>query len=469
MSNLPITSLLPDIAAVLKTRDELVLEAPPGAGKTTLVPLSLLNEMNLGGQKILVLEPRRLAARAAAERMAALLGETAGETVGYRVRLESRVSAKTRIEVVTEGILGRILQDDPSLGDYGLVIFDEFHERSLDADVGLALCLASRELFSDLREARLKLVVMSATLDGDRIASLLENAPVLRSEGRQYPVDVQYCGSLRDSEPLPRRMAKLIEHVWQNQKGSILAFLPGQGEIHRCEQHLKEQLDDAAQIFPLYGSLNLEQQRRAVQPCKAGQRKIVLATSLAESSLTIEGISAVVDSGLQRQSAFDPGTSMSRLVTKAISKASATQRTGRAGRLQEGTCYRLWNASEQSGLSEFSEPEIVQADLAPMALQLLRWGVDKPTELHWLDSPPPAHFQQALDVLSVLGAINADGKLTPHGEQMAALPVHPRVANMLTISLQWESQQLGCVELACELAALLSERDFMMGQGSDIE
>ncbi|MBD2859610.1 ATP-dependent helicase HrpB [Spongiibacter sp. KMU-158] len=472
--NLPICDLLPEIAAWLHDHDELVLEAPPGAGKTTLVPLSLLDSDWLGDKKILMLEPRRLAARGAAQRMADLLGEPLGERVGYRVRLESKVSKHTRIEVITEGILGRILQDDPALEDVGLLIFDEFHERSLDADVGLALALESRALFSDLREAPLKILVMSATLDGGRIAGLLNTEGVLRSEGRQYPVDIHYTGSLRDPRPIAERMAENLLQIWTQHSGSVLAFLPGQGEILRCESLLREKLyQDSSEvqilIYPLYGNLSLDQQRLAVQPPAPGQRKLVLATTLAESSLTIEGVSVVVDSGLQRQSVFDPNTAMSRLQTKPISKASATQRAGRAGRLEAGHCYRLWNETEQLGLAEFSEPEILQADLAPMALQLLRWGVADPTLLSWLDAPPAAHYQQALDLLARLGAVSAEHKLNKHGEAMADVPVHPRLANMLLRAQQWDADLPGSLYLACELAALLSERDFLLGHGADIE
>lgn len=467
MSELPIQSLLPAIAQNLSQRDELVLEAPPGAGKTTLVPLALYREPWLGDNKILMLEPRRLAARAAAERMAALLDERAGETVGYRVRLESKISPRTRIEVVTEGVLGRLLQDDPSLEDYGLLIFDEFHERSLDADLGLALSLESRKLFADLRDAPLKLLLMSATLDGERIAGLLGGAPVLRSEGRQYPVDIHYCGSQKTGSPLPVRMATVIEQAWWQHQGSILAFLPGQGEIHRCEALLKEQLDDAL-IYPLYGSLKLEQQRLAVLPAPSGRRKIVLATSLAESSLTIEGVTVVVDGGQQRQSAFDPATSMSRLVTKPISKASATQRAGRAGRLQAGVCYRLWTETEQQGLAEYSEAEIVQADLASFALQLLDFGIEDVTQLTWLDTPPAAHYRQALAVLATLRALDPSGRLNAHGQAMAALPAHPRLAHMLISARQWPQHAPAAAALASDLAALLAERDILREQGSDM-
>jgi ATP-dependent helicase HrpB len=466
MSDLPINALLPAIKDRLNEVDELVLEAPPGAGKTTLVPLALLSSPWLADQKIILLEPRRLAARAAAERMASLLGETVGETVGYRIRLESRVSSLTRIEVITEGILARMLQDDPSLEGIGLVIFDEFHERSLDADLGLALCIESRKLFSDLRSAWLKLLVMSATLDGQRITALLGDAPLLRSEGRQYPVNIRYCGSSAPGEHIADRMAGQIVQAWEENTGSILAFLPGQAEIRRCESRLRSVLPASALLCPLYGNLSLAEQTRAVQPPPKGQRKVVLATALAESSLTIEGVSVVVDSGLQRVAVFHPGTGMSRLRTQRLSKASATQRSGRAGRLEPGVCYRLWSEAEQLGLAEQSDAEILQADLASLVLQLLRWGVDEPEQLSWLDEPPSAHYQQALSLLELLGAVDDAGKIRPHGERMAELPTHPRLAHMLLCAAD---RGHGALDLACDMAALLGERDIAQGAGSDIE
>jgi ATP-dependent helicase HrpB len=333
MTDLPIVDVLEDIRTTLRQGDELVLEAPPGAGKTTQVPLALLAEPWLQGQRILLLEPRRIAARAAAERMAELLGEKPGETVGYRMRMDSCISQKTRIEVITEGVLIRLLQDDPSLSGIGLVIFDEFHERSLDADLGLALCLEGRKLFSDLRQQPLKILLMSATLDGSRIAELVNNAPIISSAGRQYPVSLRYGDSFRFDQDIVERVSQTVCDVLAQETGSILVFLPGQAEIRRCATQLHRLVDNRVVLAPLYGDLSFADQRLAIAPMADGRRKVVLATSIAESSLTIEGIRVVVDSGLARQSAFDPRTAMSRLQTRRLSKSSATQRAGRAGHL----------------------------------------------------------------------------------------------------------------------------------------
>ncbi len=469
MSDLPIQSILPELQSLLRSHDELVLEAPPGAGKTTGVPLALLEEVWLVGQKIIMLEPRRLAARAAAERMASVLGEKAGETVGYRVRLDTKVSRKTRIEVVTEGILTRMLQSDPSLDGIGLVIFDEFHERSLDADLALALAQQGRMLFRD--EQPLKLLVMSATLDGAGVSELLDGAPVLRSEGRAYPVDLRYGDAATLERPVEPVAAQTVVEALDNDSGSVLVFLPGQREIQRTQKLLQERLasrkDHAnVMITPLYGDLSLQEQRKAIEPAPAGHRKVVLATAIAETSLTIEGVRVVVDAGLSREAIFDPGTAMSRLQTKRLSRAASVQRAGRAGRMEPGVCYRLWSETQQAQLAPFTAPEITQADLTPLALQLIRWGVDDPAELSWLDLPPPAPYQQALDLLQNLGAIERSGggyRLTSHGEAMAELPTHPRLAHMLLLGIRY-----GLTNLACDLATLLSDRDPLKRRDTDL-
>ncbi len=481
-NSLPIQQVLPDLIAALDCGDEVVLEAPPGAGKTTCVPLELLNQPWLndeglhdeksGGQKILMLEPRRLAARAADERMAQMLGEKVGATVGYRVRLDSKVSAQTRIEVVTEGILTRMLQDDPSLEGIGLLIFDEFHERSLDGDLGLALTLQGRQLFGDLRESPLKILVMSATLDGANISQLLNNAPVISSDGRMFPVQTIYGEAYKYGERIVDRVVTTVKRALAEQEGSLLVFLPGQGEIRRAHAQLSEwfvqQPNGDILLSPLFGDLSLQEQRKAIEPCPSGKRKIVLATNIAETSLTIDGVRVVIDGGLSRQPAFDPNTGMTRLSTQRISKASSTQRRGRAGRLEPGVCYRLWSESQQQELAAFTAPEIQHADLAPLALQLLQWGVSVPQELDWLDTPAAAPYQQALDLLQQLGAVTFDKgscrwSLTEHGQAMAAVPTHPRLAHMMLLG-----QRNGLADEACELAALLGERDFLYSSGADL-
>lgn len=459
MKMLPIHDVLPRLKSTLAACDEVVLEAPPGAGKTTVVPLELMSEPWLTGQKILMLEPRRLAARGAAERMAQHLGESVGKRVGYRVRMESKVSSQTRIEVITEGILTRMLQDDPSLSDIGLLIFDEFHERSVDADIGLALSLEGRRLFADLRDAPLKLLIMSATLEGDRLAAFLGDAPVVRSDGRQFPVTAQYRPvPRRPNAPRDAQLHHLLDTVitaLNDSDGSVLVFLPGQAEINKVARWLEDRVSAGIHVTPLYGSLDLAAQRQAVAPAPSGERKIVLATNIAESSLTIEGVTVVVDSGLERRAAFDPRTGMTRMSTSRISRASAEQRAGRAGRLQPGSCYRLWSEEEHGTLAAFSEPDIAVADLAPLALQVLDWGGDDPASLRWLDPPPPGALAQALDLLVALGAVvraEDTWSLTDQGRAMAALPAHPRIARMLL----WAQQQ-GLAGEACALAALLAE------------
>ncbi|MBU3069886.1 ATP-dependent helicase HrpB [Aestuariicella sp. G3-2] len=474
---LPIFTVIPELKDSLARGNEVILEAPPGAGKTTQVPLSLLQEPWLQGQKILMLEPRRLAARAAAERMAQMLSEAVGETVGYRVRLDSRVGPNTRIEVVTEGVLNRLLQDDPSLDGIGLLIFDEFHERSLDADLGLALTLQGRTLFGDLREQPLKLLIMSATLNGQQLSEFLGGAPVVRSEGKMFPVSLRYGAPYRYGERIAERVVSTVLQAVEEETGSVLVFLPGQGEIRQVNQQLQDKLGEGSPVMlcPLYGDLSLAEQRRAIEPCRDGLRKVVLATSIAETSLTIEGVRVVVDSGLSRLPAFDPNSGMTRLTTQRVSKASATQRCGRAGRLEEGVCYRLWSESQQNELAAFTPPEIQQADLAPLALQLLNWGVSDLSELNWLEAPAQAPYQQALDLLQQLGAsepVEATAqtagarqwRVTEMGQGMLQLPTHPRLAHMMI-----KARLLGQSRLGCELAVLLSERDVMKSGGADIQ
>lgn len=464
--NLPIVDVLPSLIDALAQGDDAVLQAPPGAGKTTVVPLALLDQPWLAGQKILMLEPRRLAAKAAAERMAELLGEPVGQTVGYRMRLESRVSTATRIEVITEGILNRLLQSDPSLGGIGLIIFDEFHERSLDADLGLALALQGRRMFRNPAdgESPLKILLMSATLDEARMTLLLSRdgvaAPLVRSEGRQYPVSVRYVDTYKPQEPIIPKVIATVLYVLRAETGSVLVFLPGQAEIRAVNLGLAEALGHSSDVIlaPLFGDLSLAEQRAAIAPVAAGKRKLVLATNIAESSLTIEGVSVVVDSGLSRAPVFDPVTGMTRLQTRRVSKASSIQRMGRAGRLQAGVCYRLWSESQQEQLQPFTPPEILQADLAPLALQSVCWGIDDPAELDWLDPPPQAAYQQALDLLHGLEAIRQVNdqrwSITEHGQSMANFPAHPRLAHILLLGVK-----AGLGELACNLAALLSDRD----------
>lgn len=461
MISLPIDEVLPALRLALAERHETVLEAPPGAGKTTRVPLALLNEPWLAGQKILMLEPRRLAARAAAERLASELGEKVGETVGYRIRLDSKVGPNTRIEVVTEGILTRRLQHDPSLEGVGLLIFDEFHERSLDADLALALSLNGRELFRD--EQPLKILLMSATLEGERLASILADAPILRSEGRMYPVAMRWGRPFVPGEFIEPRVVQTVLDAINDESGSLLVFLPGQAEIRRVNQQLADALGSRSDILlcPLHGELDLTAQRAAIEPAPKGLRKVVLATNIAETSLTIDGVRVVIDAGLARVPRFDPGSGMTRLDTQRISRASATQRAGRAGRLEPGVCYRLWSEDQHAQLAAYGSAEILQADLAGLALQLARWGVT-PEQLIWLDMPPSASYAQARQLLDRLGALHG-AKLTPHGEAMAELPAHPRIAHLLL-----RGQDLGLADMACDIAALLGERDILRGVGADL-
>ena len=461
--DLPIEEVLPDLKDVLGDRSEAVLQAPTGAGKTTRVPLALLGEDWLDGHKIIMLEPRRLAARAAARRMASTIGEQAGETVGYRVRMDTRVSNRTRIEVVTEGVLTRMLQDDPALDETGCVIFDEFHERNLQADLGLALALQAQQVV----RPDLRILVMSATLDTGPIADVLGpedgSAPLIESEGRSYPVDVHYADDnpTRGRRRIEDAVAAKVRDVLREEDGSVLVFLPGAGEIKRTESRLEEAaLPDDVELHPLFGNMPAKEQDAAIEPAPEGTRKVVLSTDIAETSLTIEGIRVVVDSGLVRTPRFDPQSGMTRLATVKVSKASADQRKGRAGRTSPGVCHRLWTRHTHQHLKAHTPPEIANADLAPLALELASWGTHDPAELRWLDPPPEGAYDQARDLLRRLGALDASGDITEHGRRMAEIGLHPRLAHML---LNGEMLEHGAV--ACDLAALLSERDIFKGQG----
>lgn len=461
LPDLPVVEALPAVEAALAGHGTCVLEAPPGAGKTTLVPLRLLDAPWLAGQGALMLEPRRLAARAAAARIAQLLGEQVGETAGYAVRFERRDGPRTRLLVVTEGLLVRRLQADPGLDGVGLVVFDEFHERSLDGDLGLALCLEVRaQLRPDLR-----LLVMSATLDGARVAALLGGAPVVRSAGRQFPVEVEHPG-LDPALPLEERVARAVRLGLGRTGGGVLAFLPGGREIEQTWSILERGPPVGANVLPLYGELPRAAQDAATAPPVPGVRKVVLSTNIAETSLTIEGIACVVDGGLERRPRFSARTGMGRLVTVPVSRASAEQRRGRAGRLGPGLCLRLWGVEEDRALAPHRPPEIEEADLAPLALELAAWGVADPGRLAWLDPPPAGAFARARELLAELGALGegADAGVTQHGRAMAGLPLHPRLAHMLL-----RGRDLGLGGTALSLAALLSTRDPERGRaGTDL-
>jgi len=451
-ASLPIDAAMGALLAALAAHSNVVLEAPPGAGKTTRVPLALLEAPWISGRKIVMLEPRRIAARAAARRMAHTLGQAVGETVGYRVRMDSRIGPSTRIEVVTDGIFARRIQHDPALEDVAIVLFDEFHERGLESDMGLALALdAQANLRPDLR-----LLVMSATLDGVGVARIMGEAQIVRAEGRAFPVAVEWQPrpEIRD---LADATARTVRQALARDPGDVLAFLPGVAEIRRVADRL-DGLGSGYDILPLYGDLSAEAQDRAIQPAIAGRRKIVLATAIAETSLTIDGVGIVVDSGFKRAPRFDPRSGMSRLETVRVSQASAEQRRGRAGRVGPGTCWRLWGEAEHRQLALYDRPEIAAADLAPLALELAAWGIADPASLALLDPPPAAAFAQAQSLLVELGALDAAGKITAHGRAMAELAAHPRLAHMMI-----EAKRVGQGALAAELAALVEERDILRG------
>jgi ATP-dependent helicase HrpB len=444
---LPIEAVLPPLLDALARGPFAVLVARPGAGKTTRVPLALLDAGWRGDGRIIMLEPRRLAARAAARRMAATLGEAVGITVGYRVRLDARVSAATRIEVVTEGVFTRMILDDPALTGVAAVVFDEFHERSLEGDLGLALAFDATALRPGLR-----LLVMSATIDASRIARLLSDAPVIVSEGRIFPVETRYL----PHEPRTRvedAVAAAVRTALDQDEGSILAFLPGQAEIRRTEERLRDRLPATIDIAPLYGQLTPEEQDRAIEPAPAGRRKVVLATSIAETSLTIEGVRIVVDGGLSRVPAYEPATGLTTLETRRVSKAAAAQRRGRAGRTRPGICYRLWSEPEDASLLPFDRPEILEADLAGLALDLANWGVTDPNRLAFLDPPPKAAWAEAIALLQQLDAVDGRGLVTAEGRALARLPLHPRLAHMIH-----RAAAEGEAASAAELAVLLTER-----------
>jgi len=476
-SGLPIDEALPQLRSTLQEQVSAVLTAPPGAGKSTVVPLVLLHEPWAAGKRILMLEPRRLAARAVALRMAQTLGEAVGSTVGYRMRLDTKVSRNTRIEVVTEGVLTRMLQSDPALEGFEAVLFDEYHERSLQADLGLALTLDARaSVTPDLR-----ILVMSATLEGAAVSRLLGDAPVITAHGRSFPVATRYAGkglpplpqmgASRGSQESPEALtARIVRRALEEEPGDVLVFLPGAREIHRVRALLEGSppasgITGPLRILPLYGELSSEEQEAALRPASPGARqgstdarRVVLATNIAETSLTIPGVRVVVDSGLVRRLRFDPATGMSRLETERISRASAEQRQGRAGRVEPGVCYRAWSEEAQRSLAPFSPPEIVEADLTPLALELASWGVREAAALRWLDPPPAALLASARDLLERLWALDTGGRITPHGREMTRLGVHPRLAHMLL-----RARETGSLPLAADLAALLSERDLLRG------
>jgi ATP-dependent helicase HrpB len=452
---LPIDAALPQLVAALAARNVAVLVAPPGAGKTTRVPLMLAREPWAEGKKLIVLEPRRLAARAAAARMASTLAEAVGDTVGYRVRFASKVSRKTRIEVVTEGVFTRMVLEDASLGGVAALLFDEFHERSLDADLGLAL---ARDVQTGLRD-ELRILVMSATIDGARVAKLLGDAPVIESHGRAYPVETRYRG--RDPRaPIERAVADAVVEALRAEKGSVLAFLPGGGEIRRTETLLRERISDPAiDVVALYGALDADVQDRAIVPAPLGRRKVVLATAIAETSLTIEGARIVVDSGLARVPRYEPDVGLTRLETVRVSRASADQRRGRAGRTEPGVCYRLWDEPQTASLAPANVPEILAADLSSLALDLAHWGVADPSTLAFLDPPPRAALNEAKALLAELGAIDRDGRLTEEGQRLRRLPLPPRLARMVVDAGD-------DAPLAADIALLLTERGL---GGNDVD
>lgn len=453
LPNLPIREALPQLLPALQQSNRAVLIAPPGAGKTTCVPIALLDQTwrteGEAGSKIIMLEPRRLAAKAAARRMASMLGEKVGQTLGYRVRMESRVSAQTQIEVVTEGVFARMIVDDPSLDGVAAVLFDEFHERSLDADKSLAFALDAQ---SALRED-LRILVMSATLDGGRVADILDDAPIIESLGRAYPVETRYIPR-KPRDRLEDAVTSAVLQAMGEEHGSILVFLPGQAEIHRVEERLAKRLDKDKSILlaPLYGAMEGKAQDLAIKPPASGIRKIVLATSIAETSLTIDGVRIIVDAGLVRRPRFEPNLGLSRLETCRISRASADQRQGRAGRTEPGVCYRLWDKGQTTAMPAFEKPEILESDLSQLALDLAVWGESNPENLSWLDIPPAAGWAEAVKLLQNLCALDEDAKLTNHGKELAALPLAPRLGHMLV-----KARDIGHEALAASIAAILSD------------
>jgi ATP-dependent helicase HrpB len=448
---LPIDAALPSLTAALRDHNAAVLVAPPGAGKTTRVPLVLAEESWAKEQRILVLEPRRLAARAAAERMARTLGQQVGDGVGIRIRYDHKVSLRTRVEIVTEGVFSRLIIDDPMLAGIGAVLFDEFHERSLDADLGLAL---ARDVQQGLRPD-LRLLVMSATLDGARVAALLGDAPMIESAGRAFPVETRYVG--RDTRPIEPQVADTIVRATRAEQGSLLVFLPGAAEIRRTQRLLDGRLEPSTDVVTLYGALTGEEQDRAIAPAPPGRRKIVLATSIAETSITIEGVRIVVDSGLARVPRYEPDVELTRLETVRVSRAAADQRRGRAGRTELGICYRLWDEAQTAALEPFAKPEILAADLSSFALDLAAWG-SAPEQLAFLDPPPRAAFAEAKALLAELGALDGDGRITDEGRHLRKLPLPPRLARMVV-----DAASTGKTLTAARIALLISER----GLGGD--
>ncbi|MGQ1889534.1 ATP-dependent helicase HrpB [Thermophagus sp. OGC60D27] len=446
--NLPVKEIIPEVRKRLTKENKLMISAPPGAGKSTLLPLALMNEPWLGSKKILMLEPRRLAARSIAYRMSSLLHEEIGERVGYRIRFEKRISNITRIEVVTEGILTRMLQSDNALEDVGMIIFDEYHERSLFADVSLVLSLESQQVL----RPDLRLVIMSATLNIPQLKKIL-NIPVIESKGKQYPIEIIHRGP-RDIASIPENVAHTILDSLKRDEGDVLAFLPGESEIRRCEEILKTKTKEIS-IHPLYGQLPQKAQLAAIMPHSKGRRKVVLSTSIAETSLTIEGISVVIDSGFGRTLRYDPGTGLSRLTTIEITLDVADQRAGRAGRLGRGKCYRLWTAADEHRMGSHRIPEIEESDLASLMLDLALWGISDPYELNWPTPPPLNHIKESIETLQNIGALE-NNRITTHGKEMAKLACHPRIAHMLLMA-----ETMGQLTLAADLAAILQERDPM--------
>lgn len=453
---LPIKEISQEIKQSLNTENTLIVTAPPGAGKSTLIPLLLINETWLKGQKILMLEPRRLAAQMIASRMAEMIDEIPGQTIGYRIRLQKKVSDKTRIEIVTEGILTRMLQSDSTLEGVGLVIFDEFHERSIHADIALAFCRETQQIL----RPDLRILIMSATIDTSALEQLLHTKSIIGT-GRQFPVEIKYTGDT-DLFLIPEMTARVVANAVKEHHGDVLVFLPGESEIKKCEAILRKNIPGFA-IHPLYGRLPQTKQNAAVFPDKSGKRKIVLATSIAETSLTIEGITIVVDSGFGRSSGFDPKSGLSKLETMLISLDSADQRAGRAGRLSAGVCYRMWTTASHARRKAHITPEITVADLAPLALEMAHWGVKNPNDLTWVTPPPSGTLAQAFELLNQLGAIE-NGSITTHGKQIQSLPCHPRIAHMLLLA-----RDEGLLPLATDLAAILEEKDPLSGSDAGID